>query len=75
MLKEAGVEVLLSCSVLSVERIESSDGSTKHELRLDNSSKIVTGKVLIATSRGMPTADYLPASAVSENGLVKINPK
>lgn len=75
LLKESGVEVLLNRRVIATTKVETSYGSTNYELGFDDGSKLITGEVVMATSRGVPTTQYLPPSAVDEAGYVKIKPK
>lgn len=75
LLLEAGVEVLMSHRLASTNRVETTDGSSKHEIKFTNGDKIVASEVIMAISRSIPSTKYLPTSALDEEGYVKIKPK
>lgn len=73
LLKESGVEVLMNHRLATTTKVESTDGAPKYEIEFTNGSKITASEVVMAISRSVPTTSYLPASAVDEEGYVKIN--
>ncbi|POR31955.1 Thioredoxin reductase [Tolypocladium paradoxum] len=72
LLKETGVEVLMSHRVASTNRVETVDGSTKYMLEFTNGHKMLASQVIMAVSKSVATSSYLPCSAVDEEGYVKI---
>ncbi|PNY26681.1 Thioredoxin reductase, partial [Tolypocladium capitatum] len=72
LLRETGVEVLMTHRVASTSRVEMLDGSTKYALEFTNGHKMFASQVIMAISRSVPTSSYLPSSAVDEAGYVKI---
>ncbi|KAI9155343.1 Oxidoreductase OXR1 [Paramyrothecium foliicola] len=74
LLKEAGVNVLMEHRLAKTEKVATTDGSTKYEVEFTNGHKMVTNEVVMAISRSIPSTTYLPASALDEEGYVKILP-
>lgn len=75
LLKETGVDVLMSHRVAGTTRVETLDGSTKYELEFTNGHKMFASQVIMAVSKSVATSSYLPSSAVDEEGYVKIQAK
>lgn len=75
LLKEANVDVLMNHRLATSTKVDTADGSIKHELEFTNGYKMTASQVIMALSRSETTATYLPTSAVDEEGLVKIQPK
>jgi NADH dehydrogenase FAD-containing subunit len=75
LLKDAGVEVLMSHRLASTTKVETTDGSTKYELEFTNGHKIAASEVIMAVSKSKSTATYLPSTALDEEGYVKIENK
>ncbi|KAK7414731.1 hypothetical protein QQX98_006415 [Neonectria punicea] len=74
LLKIGGVEVLMSHRVANTKKLETTDGSTKHEIEFTNGHKMFASEVVMAISKSTRTSNYLPDSAVDEEGYVKIKP-
>ncbi|KAL7928673.1 hypothetical protein V8C35DRAFT_317471 [Trichoderma chlorosporum] len=74
MVKEAGVDVLMNHRVASSSKVESSDGSATYEIEFTNGHKMTASAVIMALSKSISTASYLPSSATDSEGLVKIVP-
>ncbi|KAF4971922.1 hypothetical protein FSARC_1365 [Fusarium sarcochroum] len=74
LLKEAGVEVLMSHRLASTKKVETDDGSDKYEIEFTNGNKSFASEVIMAISKSVPTSTYLPTSALNEEGYVKIRP-
>ncbi|KJZ78838.1 hypothetical protein HIM_01611 [Hirsutella minnesotensis 3608] len=74
LLEEMDVDVVLSERVLAVERVDTVDGSSKYSVQLTSGRKIHTSEVITALSKSVPSASYLPRSALDEEGYVKIEP-
>ncbi|UKZ82206.1 hypothetical protein TrVFT333_009990 [Trichoderma virens FT-333] len=74
MVKESGVDVLMSHRLASSTKVESSDGSPKYEVEFTNGHKMTASVVIMALSNSISTASYLPSSATDPEGLVKIVP-
>lgn len=75
LLREAGVEVLMSHRLAANNKVETTDGSEKYEIEFTNGHKMFASEVIMAISRSVPTSTYLPTSALDADGLVKIKPK
>ncbi|KAF5010495.1 hypothetical protein FDECE_3350 [Fusarium decemcellulare] len=74
LLLEGGVEVLMNHRLASTKKLETTDGSEKHEIEFTNGHKMFASEVIMAISKSVPTSKYLPASALDEEGYVKIKP-
>ncbi|KAH7158876.1 hypothetical protein DER46DRAFT_610561 [Fusarium sp. MPI-SDFR-AT-0072] len=74
LLREAGVEVLMSHRLAANNKVETTDGSEKYEIEFTNGHKMIASEVIMAISRSVPTSTYLPTSALDAGGLVKIKP-
>ncbi|RGP64181.1 apoptosis-inducing factor 2 [Fusarium longipes] len=74
LLREAGVEVLMSHRLASKSKVETTDGSEKYDIEFTNGHRMSASVVIMAISRSVPTSTYLPASALDEDGFVKIKP-
>lgn len=68
--RESGVEVLLNHRLKSTKEV---DGG--YELEFENGHKMLCSDVVMAVSKPVSTATYLPQSALDGDNLVKINPK
>ncbi|SPO05618.1 related to pyridine nucleotide-disulphide oxidoreductase AMID-like [Cephalotrichum gorgonifer] len=73
LLQEAGVETIMGRRVKET-RTEMKDGIKKMEVELSDGSKLAASEVIMALSKSVPSSTYLPASAVDEEGYVKITP-
>ncbi|KAM5348570.1 hypothetical protein ACJ41O_008394 [Fusarium nematophilum] len=71
---EGGVETLMNHRLASTKKVETDDGSPKYEVEFTNGHKMVASEVIMAISKSVPTSTYLPASALEEEGYVKIKP-
>ncbi|KAJ4267370.1 hypothetical protein NW762_003475 [Fusarium torreyae] len=72
LVKEGGVEVLMNHRLASTKKVETDDGSNKYEIEFTNGNKTFASEVIMAISKSVPTSTYLPASALDEEGYVKI---
>lgn len=75
LLRESGVTVLMNHRLSKSTRVETMDGSIKYELEFLNGHKMAASEVILAVSQPASTTAYMPATALDENNLVKINPK
>lgn len=75
LVKETGVDVLMSHRLASSTKVDSPDGSSKYEVEFTNGHKMTASAVVMALSKSISTASYLPSSATDAEGLVKIVPK
>ncbi|KAF7713380.1 Uncharacterized protein PECH_001319 [Penicillium ucsense] len=73
-LLEDGVEVILSQRVISTTRIDDAAEDHAWRLTLSDGRELVTGHVLNAISRCVPTSEYLPGRALDDHGYVKVQP-
>ncbi|KAM3439071.1 hypothetical protein MY4824_002875 [Beauveria thailandica] len=74
LLREAGVRVVLNHRLGRSTRVETADGSTMYDIEFTNGHKMTASEVIMAVSQPTSTATYMPATALDENQLVKINP-
>ncbi|KAI1622670.1 pyridine nucleotide-disulfide oxidoreductase AMID-like protein [Exophiala viscosa] len=74
-LREGGVETIMGQRVTETKTSQSPDGETTWELTLADGSRIRASHVIYAISRSVPSTTYLPASALDEEGYVKVTPR
>lgn len=72
VLRESGVEVLLSKRVLSTDPVATSHGTPLFKLHLGDGSELKASLVIRAISQSLPTTSYLPKTALNEDGCVKV---
>ncbi|KAH7160617.1 hypothetical protein EDB81DRAFT_878967 [Dactylonectria macrodidyma] len=72
VLKEGGVEALMSHRLASTKEVKDTDGSVKYEIEFTNGHKISASEVVMAISKSTRTTNYLPDAVVDEEGYVKI---
>ena len=75
LLREAGVEVLLGHRLAKTETIETFEKRSKYGLEFTNGHRMEADEVIMAISLPTPTTQYLPSSALNDNGEVKMLPK
>lgn len=75
LLKEAGVDVLMSHRLASTTQAETANGPPKYEIEFTNGHKMAASVVIMAVSKSKSTATYLPSSAIDGDGYVKIESK
>ena len=75
LLKETGVEVLMSHRLANTQKLETTDGSTKYEVEFNNGHKLLASEVIMAVSKSIPSTSYLPKTSLCPEGLVNINAK
>ncbi|KAI5195273.1 FAD/NAD(P)-binding domain-containing protein [Aureobasidium subglaciale] len=73
LLRESGVEVIMSQRVTETAVTEGDDGGLSFNLALANGQHIVAGHVIRAISKSVPTSSYLPMGALDKEGHVKID--
>lgn len=74
-LREAGVETIMGQRVTGTETSRSPSGEPTWELTLADGSTIRAGHVIHAISRSIPSSTYLPASALDDEGYVRVTPR
>lgn len=72
--REMDVEVLLNKRVKET-RTEVKDGVNKKEVELNDGTKLIASEVIVALSKSVPSSSFFPASALDEEGYVKITPR
>lgn len=75
LVREAGVEVLLSKRVASTTEVRDegrTDGATVHELTFTDGEKLRASVVITAVSRSVPSSEFLPKGALNDQGLIKV---
>ncbi|KAM4066920.1 pyridine nucleotide-disulfide oxidoreductase [Hirsutella rhossiliensis] len=72
LLKEAGVDVIMNQRVVSSDKVETLDGSSKYEVKVTDGRRIFASQVIMALSNSVATSSYLPSSALDQDGYVKI---
>lgn len=75
LLKDSGVEVLMSHRLASSKSIDTLDGTRKYEIEFTNGHKMAASEVIMAMSNSVPSTTFLPPSALDSEGFVKIQPK
>lgn len=73
-LREVGVETILGQRVVDTTAVDTENGRRVWRLALADGRELMTGLVLSAISRSIPTSTYLPSDALNEDGYVKIHP-
>ena len=74
LVKEMDVDVILGQRVQET-KTEVKDGVKKVEVELSGGGKIVASEVIMALSKSVPSSTFVPASAVDDEGYVKITPR
>ncbi len=75
VLRESGVEVLMSHRLASAKKAENGNGAPRYDVEFTNGKVMVASEVIMAMSKSVPTTSYLPKSALTEAGYVKIHPR
>ncbi|KAI1503318.1 hypothetical protein F5X99DRAFT_417289 [Biscogniauxia marginata] len=70
--QQTGVDVLLSHRLQSSTLIKSEDGTKVYEVEFTNGHKMTASNVIMAISKSVPSTDFLPKEALSEEGYVKV---
>ncbi|KAJ5578799.1 uncharacterized protein N7459_007763 [Penicillium hispanicum] len=73
ILREDGIEVILGQRVVDTTAVNRAGESRAWCLTLGDGRQIMTGHVLNAISRCVPTSTYLPSKALDEAGYVRIH--
>lgn len=74
VLREAGVETVLGRRVLETTPVNAEDGTSHFKLSLSDGSSMITGQVINAISKSVPTSSYLPKAVLDDEGYVKVQP-
>ncbi|KAK0610569.1 pyridine nucleotide-disulfide oxidoreductase-like protein [Bombardia bombarda] len=75
LVREAGVDVLLSHRLDRTEEETSDNGSDKClRLHFTNGHTMLADQVIMAISRPIPSSSFLPAQALDKDGYVRIRP-
>ncbi|KAK3689682.1 hypothetical protein B0T22DRAFT_176978 [Podospora appendiculata] len=72
LVREAGVDVRLSCRLDRTEEIVDDDGDKCLRLWFAGGESMVGDHVVMAVSRSVPSTSYLPREVLDEAGYVKI---
>lgn len=72
LLREAGVEVLMSHRLDRTEDVKDDAGNLCTRVHFANGHTMVVDHVLMAISRPVPSTRFLPPEVLDENGYVKI---
>lgn len=75
ILREVGVEVILGQRVTDTTAVDTGEKRRAWRLTLSDGQQILTGHVLSAISRYIPTSTYLSSEALDQEGYVKVHPK
>jgi NADH dehydrogenase FAD-containing subunit len=73
LLRDSGVNVLMSHRLESTKKVQTDDLSRCVELTFTNGHKMRASEVIMAISRSTPATRFLPAEVLDEEGYVKIN--
>ncbi|ORY68444.1 uncharacterized protein BCR38DRAFT_335089 [Pseudomassariella vexata] len=74
LVRDAGVEVLMSHRLVSSTPIKNEHGADAFDVVFQNGHKMVASVVIMAISKSVPSTDYLPKEALNEEALVNIKP-
>ncbi|KAG7284031.1 hypothetical protein NEMBOFW57_010389 [Staphylotrichum longicolle] len=72
LLRDAGVDVLMSHRLERTEKTTDDAGGTCLRVHFTNGHAMLADNVVMAVSRSVPSTTYLPHSALDEEGYVKI---
>ncbi len=72
LLREAGVDVLMSHRLEKTEEIKDVNGNPCLRVHFTNGQTMLADQVAMAVSKSVPTTTYLPEEALNEEGYVKI---
>jgi hypothetical protein len=72
--RDAGVDVLMNHRLVSSTPIKNAHGADAFDVEFSNGHKMVASVVVMAISRSVPSTEYLPKAALSEEGLVNVLP-
>ena len=75
LLKEADVETFMGHRLESFTKTEAEDGSAKYHVKFTNGVQVPASMVIMAISNSVPSTNFLPSSAVTSSGHVRIQPK
>lgn len=70
---ETGVELLLNHRLKSSKLVRDEvTGRDVYEVEFENGHRMVAGQVIMAISRSVPSTDFFPKAALSDEGLVNV---
>ncbi|KAK6070595.1 hypothetical protein SCUP234_10073 [Seiridium cupressi] len=72
--RAAGVECLMDHRLTTSKLIKNAAGQDAYEVEFENGHKMTASVVIVAISKSVPSTDFLPKEALSEEGLVNILP-
>ena len=72
--REAGVEVLMNHRLVRSTPAKNASGADVFEVEFENGHKMVASQVVMAISKSVPSTDFLPKAALSDEGLVNVVP-
>ncbi len=75
LVREAGVETLLSHRLETTEDIISDDGTKSLKLKFTNGHSMLADRVVMAISKSVPSTTFLPKEALDVEGYVKVGAK
>ncbi|KAJ5314831.1 Enoyl-CoA hydratase AKT3-1 [Penicillium atrosanguineum] len=73
ILNEVGVEIILEQRVIETTAVNADGERRTWRLTLSGGQQLVTGHVLSAISRPIPTSTYLSPEALTDDGYVKVH--
>ncbi|KAL2165588.1 hypothetical protein VTG60DRAFT_4268 [Thermothelomyces hinnuleus] len=72
LLREAGVDVLMSHRLDRTEEVKDDSGNSCLRVHFTNGHSMLADQVSLAVSRSVPTTTYLPNDVLDEQGYVKV---
>jgi thioredoxin reductase len=75
LVREAGVNVLMSHRLESIQEVQTDDQPKCFDLTFNNGHSMRASEVIMAVSKSIPTTSFLPQSVLDEQGYVKVHPK
>lgn len=74
LVRETGVDVLLSHRVDKTEQIQDDDGAESYRVHFTNGHTMLADQVVMAVSKSVPSTDFLPRDVLDEEGYVRVQP-
>lgn len=71
LMRETGVELLLSKRVAGTREVERGDGTKVTEVSFTDGEKLEASIVIMAVSKAVPSTEFLPKEALDEEGLIR----
>ncbi|KAH8881698.1 pyridine nucleotide-disulfide oxidoreductase-like protein [Thozetella sp. PMI_491] len=74
LVKESGVEMLLSHRLEGTEEVTAEDGTKTQRLKFTNGHSMLADHVVMAISKSIPSTTFLPKENLDAEGYIKVQP-